>query len=57
MSSAKIAIYPNSLILERGSSAFLRKKRKDKESTNWSGGTDSSRRQRLVSPDGDMARV
>jgi hypothetical protein len=56
MSSAKTAIYPNSLILEREGLAFLRK-RKDEELTNWSGGTGSSRRRWLDSLDGAMARV
>jgi hypothetical protein len=56
MPSAKTAIYPNSLILERDGSTFLRKK-KDEELTNWSSGTGSSWRRRLDSPDGAMARV
>jgi hypothetical protein len=38
-------IYPNSLILEREGSVFL-KKRKDKELINWRGKTGPSRRRR-----------
>jgi hypothetical protein len=56
MSSAKTAIYPNSLILERGGSVFL-KKRKDEELTNWHGGTGPLKRRWLNSPDKAMARV
>jgi hypothetical protein len=62
VSSAKTAIYPNSLILEREVSAFLRK-RKGEELTNWRGGTYPSKRrrrrwrQKLDSPDEAMARV
>jgi hypothetical protein len=57
MLCAKTAIYPNSLILRREVSAFLRKKRKGEELTNWSGGTSSSKRRRLDSPDRAMARI
>jgi hypothetical protein len=61
MSSAKTAIYPNSLILEREVSGFFEKKRKGGELTNWRGGTGPSRRRqwwrKLDSPDVAMARV
>jgi hypothetical protein len=59
MSSTKTAIYPNSRILQREGSTFL-KKRKDEEHTNWSGETAPSWRrwrQRLDSPYEAMARV
>jgi hypothetical protein len=60
MSSAKTAIYPNSLILKREVLVFFEKKRKGEELTNWCGGTGPSRRrrrQKLNSPDEAMARV
>jgi hypothetical protein len=46
LSLTSFAIYLDSLILEREGSAFLRNKWKDKELTNWCGGTGSLRRQR-----------
>jgi hypothetical protein len=55
----KNAIYPNSLILERGLGVF-EKKKKGKALTNWRGGTYPSRRRwrrKLDSPDEAMARV
>jgi hypothetical protein len=55
----KNAIYPNSLILERGLGVF-EKKKKGKELTNWHDGTYPSRRRwrrKLDSPDEAMARV
>jgi hypothetical protein len=56
MLSAKTVIYPNSLILEREGSTFL-KKEKNEELTIWRGGTGPLRRRWLDSPDEAMARV
>jgi hypothetical protein len=41
----------------REGSAFLKKKRKDEELTNWHGGTYPSQRWWLDSPNESMARV